>query len=122
MSTVLLAEDDLELREVYETWLQEIGDVTIRTASDGREATEQVDESLEVAVVDRRMPNLSGDEVARTIRSRHPDCDILVVSAFEPDQNIADEKYDHYLTKPIGRDRFVATVERRLRHSKTTDR
>jgi CheY-like chemotaxis protein len=109
MAVVLLAEDDVALQEIYATWLEDIGDVTVHTAATGGEAAARVDRSVDVAVLDRRMP---GDEVARRVRSTHPDCDIVVVSAFGPDERGPAGDCDRYLTKPIRREQLVAAVER----------
>ena len=114
MATVLLADDDAQLREMYALWIQDLECVTLQFAADGAEAEKRVDESVDVAVVDRRMPKTTGDEVARTIRSTHPDCDVIIVSAFVPDENLADDHYDCYLTKPIQREDLVAAVKRAL--------
>lgn len=111
MATVLLADDDEKLLQMYSLWLEEAGSPTLRTATTGREALEQIDESVDVAVLDRGMPELTGDKVAATIRSTHPDCTILVVSAFEPDDGIEDWAYDRYVTKPIEREELATMVD-----------
>jgi len=114
MATILLADDDADLREMFALWLEGLDDVSIRSAGDGAEAVELLDESVDLAVLDRRMPRTSGDEVARTIRSTYPDCDVIIVSAFEPDENLADDEYDRYLTKPLQREPLVSAVESRV--------
>ena len=114
MPTVLLAEDDRGLLEAYFLWLDGIDAVSVRTATDGREAKEQVDGDVDLTVLDRRMPGATGDEVARFVRSTNADCTVVIVSAFEPDGSIAADDYDRYLTKPVRRERLVTVVRREL--------
>lgn len=114
MPTALLADDDTELREMYEIWLEGWDDLTVRTATDGDEALEKLDEAVDIAVLDRGMPGTSGDEVARRVDSSYPECRVLIVSAFQPDDKVDEHTYDQYLTKPVGKDDLVATIESQL--------
>lgn len=112
MTTVLVAEDDEELLEMYDLWFDRLPDLSVRTATDGREALDLLDDAVDVAVLDRGMPETSGGEVARTIESTYPGCSVIVVSAYRPDDHIEEDDYDHYLTKPIRRDELLDAVER----------
>ena len=60
-ATVMLVDDEPTLVDLYETFLS--GEYDVRTATGGTEALEVMDESVDVALLDRRMPELSGDEV-----------------------------------------------------------
>jgi len=111
MTTVLVADDDQELLEMYDLWLSSVQGVTARTATDGDEALERLDESIDIAVLDRRMPETSGDEVAETIAATFPDCTVVIASAFQSDGNIDEQTYDRYLTKPVGRDELLETID-----------
>jgi len=59
--TVLAADDDGAVRELYACWL---GDHDLRLAADGWEATEAFDPSVDVVCVDREMPGPSGVDPA----------------------------------------------------------
>lgn len=113
METVLVADDDDDLLEMYDVWLSE-EEWTIRTATDGDEALAVLDETVDVAVLDRRMPNTPGDEVARRIRSSATECKIVIVSACQRDDGIDERLYDTYLTKPVQMSTFVGEVESQL--------
>ena len=57
-STVLVVDDNRELAEAYAATLREQYDT--RTACSGREALDVVDETVDVVLLDRRMPSVSG--------------------------------------------------------------
>ena len=80
---VLVVEDEPDLADLYATWLKI--DYSVRTAYGGEEAVEQLDDEIDVVLLDRRMPGLSGDEVLTKIRERGIDCYVSMVTAVEPD-------------------------------------
>lgn len=121
MPTVLIADDNDELLETYDIWLSEQEEWTVRTATDGDEALAQFEPSVDVAVLDRKMPNVPGDEVARHIRSTPHDCNVVIVSAYQPDEHIDEEIYDTYLRKPVRMSEMVEAIQSQLRESPPTD-
>lgn len=110
--TVLVVEDDRPLLTVYERWLEDSYDV--RTAASGSEALEALDDVVDVVLLDRRMPGMSGDEVLDRIRQRVPHCKVAIVSAVEPDFDVITMGFDAYLTKPVKREELSDLVERLL--------
>ena len=113
--TVLVVEDEPPLIEIYARWLE--ADHEVRTAQNGDEALEQVDEEIDVALLDRLMPGMSGDEVLAEIRDRAPGCRVAMVTAVEPDFDIIEMGFDDYLTKPVEKETLLETVERLLTRS-----
>jgi DNA-binding response OmpR family regulator len=108
--TVLLVEDEELLLETYRVWLEDEYD--LRTALDGDEALELIDEDVDVVVLDRRMPTLSGDETLAEMRDRGYDCRVAMVTAVDPDIDIIEMPFDAYVTKPIQRETLVEAIER----------
>jgi DNA-binding response OmpR family regulator len=106
---VLIAEDERSVAEGYELWLS--ADYEIRLAADGREALDEVDDSVDVVLLDRMMPELSGGQVLREIRERDIDCKVAMVTAVEPDFDVIEMGFDAYITKPPDRDELVETIE-----------
>ena len=106
---VLVVEDERDLSELYRMWLAE--SYRVRTAHDGRAALSELDEDVDVVLLDRRMPDLSGDEVLDRIRERGLDCRIAMVTAVEPDTDIVDMEFDDYLVKPVSEEELVRMVE-----------
>jgi len=107
--TVLVVDDESELVDLYEMFLAEEYDV--RTATGGPEALRTVDETVDVALLDRRMPGMSGDEVLGKIRERALDVRVAMLTAVEPDVDIVDMPFDDYKVKPVDRSDLIGTVE-----------
>ena len=59
--TVLVVDDEPSLAELYS--MQHAEEYEVRTATGGPEALDLVDEEVDVALLDRRMPRMSGDEL-----------------------------------------------------------
>ncbi|MEF8781233.1 MAG: HalX domain-containing protein [Haloferacaceae archaeon] len=112
---VLIVEDEPDLADLYAAWLS--SDYRVRTAYGGREALDALDEEIDVVLLDRRMPGVSGDEVLEEIRERGLDCRIAMVTAVEPDFDIVEMGFDDYLVKPVAREELDATVDSLLTRS-----
>lgn len=110
--TILLVDDDPQVREVYAEFLADTYEV--QTAPDGEPALELMNDDIDLVLLDRRMPQLSGDEVLSEIRSRGYDCPVIMVTAVYPTFDIITMSFNDYLIKPISRDALLDTVERTL--------
>ena len=101
---VLIAEDDAGLRDVLARGLRENGYVA-DAVPDGTEAVRFLRcYDYELAVLDWRMPGLSGLEVVRWLRSQHRPTPVLMLTARDaPADRVAglDEGADDYLVKPF---------------------
>jgi DNA-binding response OmpR family regulator len=106
---VLVVEDEPDLADLYATWLR--AEYRVRTAYGGEEAVEQLDDEIDVILLDRRMPGLSGDEVLEEVRDRGIDCRVSMVTAVEPDFDIIEMGFDTYLVKPVTRETLEETIE-----------
>lgn len=113
--TVLIVEDEPKLVDTYSTWLEDSYDV--RTAHEGREALDKFDEDVEVVLLDRVMPEMSGEEVLEKIRDSGVDCRVAMITAIEPDFDILDMGFDDYISKPVLREDLNDVVERMLRRA-----
>lgn len=118
--TILVVDDERDLADLYEVWLSE--EYRVRTAYGGEEALDVCDNAVDVVLLDRRMPDLSGDEVLERLRDRGNDCQVVMVTAVDPDFDIVEMEIDDYLVKPIARPQLVDTVERMLVRSSYDDR
>jgi DNA-binding response OmpR family regulator len=113
--TVLVVEDEPDVVEIYALALD--GDYEVRKAYTGEEALEKADESVDVVVLDRHMPGPSGREVLAEIRQRGLDAHVAVVTAVDPDFDVAGMAFDEYLTKPVDSEDVREVVEELLERS-----
>ena len=112
---VLVVEDERDLADLYATWLR--GEYRVRVAYGGREAIDELDDEVDVALLDRRMPDLSGDETLEAIRKEGVDCRVAMVTAVEPDFDVVEMGFDDYLVKPVSQGALKDTVESLLLRS-----
>ena len=109
---ILVADDEELLVDSYEALLGRHFDV--ETATSGAEALDALDESVDIAILDRRMPQYSGDELLAEIREQGYDCHVIICSGVEPGTDIIGMDFDDYLVKPVGNDDILGAVERQL--------
>jgi CheY-like chemotaxis protein len=103
-TTVLVLEDEAGLADLYTAWLSD--EYSVRTAYTAAEAREKIDGSVDLALIDRRLPDESGDEVLDWISQHHSHCRRAMVTAVDPDVDIVEMPFDDYLVKPIIRSDF----------------
>lgn len=107
-ATVLIVEDESSLVEIYSYWLQD--EYEVRTAASGEEALEVVDRDVDIVVLDRLMPGISGDEVIERIQDKGYNCEIIMATAVGPDTDLIIAGADVNLTKPISRNELITSV------------
>ena len=110
---VLVVEDERSLADLYASWLAER--YQVETAHDGEAALAAYDAGVDVVLLDRRMPGISGDRVLERIREAGDDCRVAMVSAVTPDFDIYGMGFDDYLVKPVSREDAFELVEQLLR-------
>lgn len=96
---VLVVDDEQHLADLFTEWFS--GEYAVETAYSGEAALDLLDESVDVVLLDRRMPGLSGGDVLEAVRERGLDCRVAMVTAVEPDFDIVAMGFDAYLTKPV---------------------
>jgi DNA-binding response OmpR family regulator len=105
---VLIVEDESDVAETYRLWLED--EYEVRIAYNGDEGIEQLDDAVDVVLLDRMMPGLSGDEVLEYIRTEELGCRVAMVTAVEPDFDILEMGFDTYLSKPVKGHQLEETV------------
>lgn len=117
MGRILIVEDHRVLAEMLAEALTERGH-EVQMASDGMDGLHRVtQERHDVAVVDLRLPKLSGAEVIRRMRQERVELRILAISGLAGPVEMAEvveAGADGALAKPFGNDEFIAAVEKLL--------
>jgi Response regulator containing CheY-like receiver, AAA-type ATPase, and DNA-binding domains len=109
-STVLIVEDEENLADLFDIWLREQFEVHV--AYNGEDALEIfAEEPIDIALLDRRMPGLSGTEVLQSIRENGDGQQVIMVTAVRPTEELASIDVDDYLIKPIDRTKLTRAVE-----------
>lgn len=108
--TVLVVDDANGLVEIYERWLND--DFRVLTATDGQTAISTADDGVDVVLIDRNLPKMSGSTVVEEIRNLGHDPSVVLLSSVEPDFDVIDVDFEACLTKPVMRRDLVDAVER----------
>lgn len=110
----LVVDDEKEVADAYALRLQ--GVCETETAYTGKQALEIASEStVDLVLLDRHMPGMSGDEVLEELRDRGFDGRIIMVTAVDPDFGVVEMPFDEYLCKPMNREDLHAAVEHQRR-------
>ncbi len=120
---MLLVEDDRSVRRYLEVTLQRAGFEVI-TASDGLEAMKlALSSPIEVVVTDAIMPHLSGQQLARFVRSNPKLAQVPIVLLTGQENKAAaaapDDLIDAFLYKPIKAEELTSCLARLMRAKST---
>jgi signal transduction histidine kinase/ActR/RegA family two-component response regulator len=126
--TVLLVEDEEEVRELASDFLTSAG-YRVITAQDGAEAlkiAQRLGQTIHLLVTDVVMPNMSGPELVKKLKRLLPDLKIVYMSGYIEQNEDCKEllEKEFYLQKPFSRDVLLrqvseALTNERLAHSST---
>jgi len=108
LPTVLFVDDDEDLRALFGIYLEDSYRPIL--ANDTEEALNRLGDDVDVGILDRRMPWMSGDELLDEIRGRWS-FRVAMITGVEPDMNIVDKDFGDHLTNPVSKKELVATVE-----------
>ncbi len=120
MNSLLLIDDDVELCQLLVSWLGQEG-FQVSACHDGQSARQQLRQLTPAAVVlDVMLPDGSGLELLRQLRTEHPELPVLMLSARgEPLDRILGLELgaDDYLAKPCEPRELTARQRAVLRRS-----
>lgn len=121
-SCVLIADDEKEIRDILRLLLTAEGYEVIE-AQNGKEAVERAADSVDLAVLDVNMPELSGIMAAAEIRKRS-DTPIIFLTAYssESDKVIGfSAGADDYIVKPFSNIELLMRVKAVLRRNRRSE-
>jgi two-component system, NarL family, invasion response regulator UvrY len=115
MANVLIADDHAMIRAGLRQWLEQDRAVDqIAEASTGAETLQQLrDGHWDLVILDINMPDRSGIDILRHIRSGHPETRVLVISGFSEKQyaiNVLRAGAAGYLAKDQAPEEFMRAV------------
>ena len=110
---ILVVEDEVRMMELLRKGLLEHGH-TVMTSANGTEATAfALDLPFDVIVLDIGLPGSNGYQVAQTLRSRNTHALILMLTAFDREDDIVrglNLGADDYMTKPFSFPELLARI------------
>jgi DNA-binding response OmpR family regulator len=106
----LVVDDEQEVADAYALRLR--GYCAVETAYGGEAALSTVDDSpVDIVLLDRHMPGMSGDEVLSELVERGYYGRVVMVTAVDPGIEVLDMPFDDYLCKPVDREDVRAVID-----------
>jgi two-component system, NtrC family, response regulator PilR len=117
MAKILVADDELSMRQFLEILLKKEG-YEVVCAADGEEAFSRFQaEPCDLLISDIKMAKMDGLELLRRVKERNPNMSVVMITAYaSPEDAIAAMKsgaYD-YLTKPFKLEEIKAVIRNAL--------
>lgn len=117
---VLLAEDEVNLRNIVSTALKQNG-FSVDTAVNGEEAIAAVNRNVyDIIILDIMMPKMDGIQVCRFIRTKY-DVPVIFLTALNQEKDIVngyEVGADEYVTKPVSMPVLVAKINALIKRYK----
>ncbi len=114
--TILVVDDEPEIRSVTQFFLRERG-FNVVEAADGKIAHDYLKKHrVDLVLTDQRMPNMSGIELAQHILTGEHPVPVIIVTGFSdiPEEYAHDLGVKQILKKPLDMDVLVAAIRRHL--------
>jgi len=123
--TLLLVDDEENILSALRRLLRRDG-YEILTANGGQRGLELLAENaVDVIVSDQRMPNMTGVEFLRRVKTIHPETVRIVLSGYTELQSITDAINEgaiyKFLTKPWDDEQLRSNIEEAFRHKELAD-
>ena len=122
MAVVLVVDDEVRIRDLVRRYLEHDG-YQVLTAASGAEALDVArSTALDLIVLDLRLPDIGGEEVAREIRRRSDVPIVMLTAKVDERDRIAglETGADDYITKPFSPRELLLRVAAILRRGRTT--
>jgi CheY-like chemotaxis protein len=112
MKTILVVDDEEDIRLLYQEELSEAG-YKVEVAADGSEALRRMHQSRpDLVTIDIKMPGMDGIELLRRVREIHRDLPIIICTAYGDFKlDFGTWASDAYLTKSAD----LAELKRQVR-------
>jgi CheY-like chemotaxis protein len=115
---ILLVEDDVQVRHLFEAMLRDFGYVVL-SAANGVDALALlgIRSDVRLMLTDVVMPGMNGQQVAEVARRRHPDLKVIYMTGYSREAIEADDLSDPdvmLLSKPITPERLAGSVRTAL--------
>ncbi|WMT28527.1 response regulator [Bacillus aerius] len=115
MIKVLIAEDDFRIAAIHESYIQKVQGFQVagkaKNAKDLWEALQN--EQVDLILLDVYMPDELGTNLLPLLRERHPEVDVIIITAATETMLLRDALHYgvvHYLIKPVTAQKFIQVL------------
>ncbi|AMM88145.1 transcriptional regulator [Bacillus pumilus] len=115
MIKVLIAEDDFRIAAIHESYIQKVQGFQVagkaKSAKDLWEALQK--EQVDLILLDVYMPDELGTNILPLLRERHPEVDVIIITAATETMLLRDALHYgvvHYLIKPVTAQKFTQVL------------
>ena len=117
--TILLVEDEVDVREMCVTILTQLG-YTVLEATNGKDAVQvssRYHGNIDLLLTDVVMPQMNGPETAAQLRQKHPNLKVLFMSGYTENAIVHHgvlENHINFLQKPVTPNALAVAVRKAL--------
>ncbi len=122
---ILIVDDDLELLDEILDFLRSHGFDVITADTGGYALTLARDEGYDVAVLDIKLPDMSGIDLARRLKELRPTAQYIMVTAYATLDNaigaVRNRVFD-FITKPFDPGKLLAAIKEAMKANEAIER
>ncbi len=108
--TVLIVDDSPLVLMAESSLCRGVG-LNVLTATCANDALNKLDESIDLILTDIEMPDMSGDELARTIHARYPELPVVAITSSREISSIDRTNLFKLIGKPLSRENCQQIIE-----------
>jgi two-component system cell cycle sensor histidine kinase/response regulator CckA len=114
-ATILLVDDDDDVREITALFLRDTGYHIIEAAS-GRAALGLLDANpaIDLLIADFAMPEMAGTELLERVRAKHPDVGVVFITGYAQERLGENFRSEIVVRKPFTMEQLALAVRRAL--------
>lgn len=115
--SILVVDDDTELRKVLSSILSEEG-YSVETVENGEQAIRVSEKKrFDLALIDIKLPDMEGTELLQRLKAKQPHIVIIIVTGFPTIENAmgaVNKGADGYILKPLEIGKLLQAVRKHL--------
>ncbi|MFC2061758.1 response regulator [Elusimicrobiota bacterium] len=119
MITVLIIEDDLEIRKIYKRIFKDFFNISADTAGSGKKGLLLfTSASYSLVILDIHLPDANGLDLLEEIKKIDPSTKVVIITGDSPSKNkkIAIEKgADDFLCKPLKINEMIGVINKNIK-------
>lgn len=109
---VLIVDENQKLADLYAGWLADT--YSVRVAYNESQAVQCFDESVKVVLLEHCPPASASDELIKKVNDSEHNCQVVLLTEVDPDDEAIGTTFDNYLPKPINYVDLKQTVDQLL--------